>query len=71
MRTSFLALLVCCCLASVAQVPVGVQLYSFRNQFKENIPQTLRAIKEMGIKVVEGGDSYGMDPAAFQNLLQH
>ena len=70
MRTSFLALLVCCCLASVAQVPVGVQLYSFRNQFKENIPQTLRAIKEMGIKVVEGGDSYGMDPAAFQKLLQ-
>lgn len=70
MRIPFLALLICYSMATSAQVPVGVQLYSFRNQFKENIPQTLRAIKEMGIKVVEGGDSYGMDPAVFKKLLQ-
>lgn len=52
-----------------AQVPVGVQLYSFRNQFKESIPSTLKAMQQMGIRYAEGGDSYGMAPQEFKKQL--
>lgn len=57
---------------SLGQSQFGVQLYSFRNQFRENIPATLKQIREMGVRVVEGGDSYGMPASAFKELLdQH
>ncbi|HLG38151.1 MAG TPA: sugar phosphate isomerase/epimerase [Chitinophagaceae bacterium] len=53
----------------VAQDKVGVQLYSFRNQFKTDVPGTLKAIKGMGITYVEGGDSYGLPIKDIKMLL--
>lgn len=66
-----LLFLLCCSLwlQAMAQPQVGVQLYSFRQQFKADIPSTVQQIRSMGIQVVEGGDSYGMDPTAFRDLL--
>ncbi|MFT3748392.1 MAG: sugar phosphate isomerase/epimerase [Agriterribacter sp.] len=49
---------------------IGVQLYSFRNQFKKDVPGTLEKIAAMGIKEVEGGDSYGMPVDEFKALLK-
>lgn len=48
---------------------VGLQLYSLRNQFKQDIPSTLKTIKDWGITVVEGGDTYGMPEEEFKGLL--
>jgi hypothetical protein len=48
---------------------IGVQLYSFRNQFKNDIPGTLDAIKNMGITKLEGGDSYGLSHGEFKKML--
>lgn len=52
-----------------AQTPVGVQLYSFRNQFSKDVPGTLEKISEMGIRQIEGGSTYGMKPDEFKQLL--
>lgn len=49
---------------------IGVQLYSFRNQFKTDVPGTLDKIKAMGITKLEGGGSYGMAQPEFNKLLQ-
>lgn len=48
---------------------VGLQLYSLRNQFKEDIPGTLKLIRDWGITVLEGGDTYGMPEEQFKGLL--
>lgn len=53
----------------VAQTETGVQLYSFRNEFKKDIPGTLKLISAMGIRFVEGGDSHGMPAVEFKKLL--
>lgn len=53
----------------VSSQNIGVQLYSFRNQFKTDIPGTLDAIKKMGITNLEGGDSYGLSHAEFKKML--
>ena len=52
-----------------AQTPIGVQLYSFRNQFKKDVPGTLEKISEMGIHQIEGGSTYGMKMDEFKQLL--
>ena len=44
-------------------------MYSLRNQFKEDIPSTLKLINDWGITVLEGGDSYGMPEEEFKGLL--
>ncbi len=49
---------------------LGLQLYSLRNQFKTDIPGTLKIISDNGITKVEGGDSYGMPQDEFKNLLK-
>lgn len=48
---------------------VGLQLYSLRNQFKEDVPSTLALINEWGISKLEGGGTYGMSMDFFQKLL--
>jgi sugar phosphate isomerase/epimerase len=48
---------------------IGVQLYSFRNEFKKDVKGTIELIHSMGIKEIEGGDTYGMDKTAFKKLL--
>lgn len=52
-----------------AQTNIGVQLYSFRNQFKTDVPGTLQAIENMGIRILEGGDSYGLPIKDIKMLL--
>lgn len=49
---------------------IGVELYSFRNQFTKDVPGTLAKISAMGIKEIEGGGTYGMPVEDFKKLLQ-
>ena len=47
----------------------GIQLYSLRNQFDKNIEKSLKTISDLGIKTIEGGDTYGMEESEFRKLL--
>ena len=49
---------------------IGVQLYSFRKQLPGNVPAMLEKISNMGIKELEGGDSYGLPVDEFKSLLK-
>lgn len=49
---------------------IGVQLYSFRKQLPGNVPDMLEKISKMGIKELEGGDSYGLPVDEFKSLLK-
>lgn len=58
-------------LAASAQTPeIGLQLYSFRHQFAKDVPGTLAKVRDIGIREIEGGGSYNMEPAAYKQLLQ-
>ena len=48
---------------------IGLQFYSLRNQFDQDIPGTLDLIQSWGIQTIEGGETYGMDRAEFQEML--
>jgi len=50
--------------------PVGLQLYSLRYEFKEDIPGTLQKIEDMGISQVEVSSYYGYEPKEFKKLLK-
>ena len=54
---------------SVSAQEVGLQLYSLRNQFKKDVPGTLKIIKDWGITKIEGGGTYGMSQGDFEKLL--
>jgi sugar phosphate isomerase/epimerase len=49
--------------------PVGLQLYSLREQFKQDVPGTLDKVRAWGFKYVELAGTYGMTPEAFKALL--
>jgi sugar phosphate isomerase/epimerase len=49
---------------------VGLQLYSLRNQFKKDVPGTLKLIHDWGIKYIEGGETYGLSLEAYKELLK-
>jgi len=49
---------------------VGLQLYSLRNQFKTDVPGTLKLISDWGINKLEGGDTYGLSNEEFNKLLE-
>jgi sugar phosphate isomerase/epimerase len=49
--------------------PVGLQLYSLRDQFKTDVPGTLDQVKQFGIKYVETAGTYGLAPEKFRELL--
>lgn len=49
--------------------PVGLQLYSLRESFKQDVPGTLDKVKAMGFRYVELAGTYGMTPAAFKKQL--
>ena len=64
-------LLIACifsCVISQAQ-EIGIQLYSVRNEVKKDLKGTLKQVREMGIKELEGGDLYGMDIDAYKKML--
>jgi sugar phosphate isomerase/epimerase len=51
------------------QGPVGLQLYSLREQFKKNVPVTLDEVKSFRIRYVELAGTYDMPPEKFKMEL--
>jgi sugar phosphate isomerase/epimerase len=49
--------------------PIGLQLYSLRNQFAKDIPGTLDKVKAFGVKYVELAGTYGLTPEQFKAQL--
>src|SRR5438045_5784789 len=49
--------------------PVGLQLYSLREQFKKDVPGTLDEVKSFGIKYAELAGTYDMPPEKFKAEL--
>jgi len=56
-------------LAAAAQTNIGLQLYSFRNEFKTDVAGTLEKISAMGIRQIEGGGTYGLPVDEFRKML--
>ncbi len=57
--------------AGAFQGVAGLQLYSFRNEFKKDgVPATLDLAKSFGITEVETASTYGMPPADFRKELE-
>lgn len=49
---------------------IGLQLYSLRDQFKEDVPSTMKLIKDWGITKIEGAENtYGLSENEFKSLL--
>jgi sugar phosphate isomerase/epimerase len=49
--------------------PLGLQLYSLRDQFAKDVPGTLDKVREMGFKEVELAGTYGLSPEKFKAEL--
>lgn len=49
---------------------IGLEFYTFREQFKKDVPATLSMIHKMGIKEAEIGDTYGLPENEFKQLLK-
>jgi sugar phosphate isomerase/epimerase len=49
--------------------PVGLQLYSLRDQFAKDVPGTLDKVRDFGFKNVELAGTYGLTPAKFKQEL--
>ena len=48
---------------------IGLQLYSLRDQFKEDVEGSLKQISDWGITALEGGGTYNMSVDEFKKLL--
>ncbi|HZR16735.1 MAG TPA: sugar phosphate isomerase/epimerase [Verrucomicrobiae bacterium] len=49
--------------------PLGLQLYSLREQFGKDVPRTLDEVKSFGIKYAELAGTYGLTPEKFKEEL--
>ena len=49
--------------------PIGLQLYSLRDQFKKDVPATLDLVRSFNIKYVELAGTYGLPPDKFRQEL--
>lgn len=49
--------------------PVGLQLYSLREQFAKDVPGTLDKVRDFGFKHVELAGTYGLTPEQFKQEL--
>jgi sugar phosphate isomerase/epimerase len=49
--------------------PVGLQLYSLRNQFAKDVPGTLDKVRDFGIQYVELAGTYGLSAEQFKAQL--
>lgn len=49
--------------------PVGLQLYSLREQLAKDVPGSLRTVRGFGIRYVELAGTYGMSPDGFRREL--
>lgn len=50
--------------------PLGLQLYSLRNQFQQDVPGTLDWVRDAGFRTVETAGTYGMTPTEFRQQLE-
>jgi sugar phosphate isomerase/epimerase len=48
----------------------GLQLYSLREQFKQDVPGTLDRVKALGFTLVETAGTYGNTPEKFTQMLK-
>lgn len=53
-----------------AQIQVGLQLYTFRNQIPKDVPGMLKKISQMGFRYIEGGGTYNLSREEYKRLLQ-
>lgn len=51
------------------QAPLGIASYTFRNHWKNGVPQTLDTIQQMGFVEFEGGAPQGVSPEEFKQML--
>ena len=56
-------------LYNVSAQEYGIQLYSLRNQFKKDVPGSLKTISDWGLTYLEGGGTYGLSFEDFDALL--
>ncbi len=54
---------------TVLPAPVGLELYSFRDQFKTDVPGTMAKVKALGFREVEVAGLYDLNAADFRKLL--
>jgi sugar phosphate isomerase/epimerase len=47
----------------------GLQLYSLRDDFKKDVPGTLKKVQTFGIRLVELAGTYELPPAKFKEML--
>lgn len=52
------------------QAPIGVQLHTFRDAIPKDIPGTMKKISDMGLKLLEGGGTYGLPLDSFKAILK-
>jgi sugar phosphate isomerase/epimerase len=52
-----------------SKIEVGLELYSFRDDMKRDVPRTLARVREMGFKQVEIPNLYGLTAIAFRHAL--
>src|SRR5215471_844701 len=50
--------------------PIGLQLYSLREQFKKDVPGTLDEVKKFGFKYAEVAGTYDLPPEKFKQELE-
>jgi len=51
------------------QAQLGIAAYTFRDQWKNGVPETLDIIQKLGFKTYEGGAPQGVDPVEFKKML--
>ena len=49
--------------------PIGLQLYSLRDQFAKDVPGTMNQVQKFGFKYVELAGTYGLTPEKFKEQL--
>jgi len=49
--------------------PIGLQLYSLRDQFAKDVPGTLARVRDFGFTYVELAGTYGNPPEKFKQML--
>src|SRR6266567_496945 len=49
--------------------PIGLQLYSLRDQFAKDVPSTLERVRDLGFRYVELAGTYGLTPEKFKQML--
>jgi sugar phosphate isomerase/epimerase len=50
--------------------PIGLQLYTVREELQKDVPGTIKKVAAVGYKEVEIYDLYGMSPAQFTKMLK-